>query len=415
MKDRKAFRPRILAILFAVLITALSVFPVYAAADPSVVVTNGIEGWPQAEDISAEAGILMDAESGTVLFSKNGEQKMYPASLTKVMTCLLALRKGDLNGTFALTEEAVAYSVSGSSNLDTHVGEVFRLEDALYGVMLKSANDLATGVAIHIGGGSLETFLGMMNEEAEKLGCTGTQFHNACGMPDPEHFTTALDLAKIGREAIGDEEFRKIIHTKTYVIPATEVYPQRTVDNRNKMLMTDEYAYDGYIGGKTGTTDDAGSCLISFAERDGRLLIAVTLHAVDSDATYKDHKALLDYGFAEYDNFVMEELSEAEAPEESVESEAEMPEESEAEEASPAEEPKEESSTEVREESSKAPAPAVTQAPLNVEKEDRTVFAGFDAVQIFLLAILALVLLAILALVISLVQGIKRNKEKRDS
>ena len=274
-----------------------------AVADASVVATNGIDGWPKAADIYSTTGCLMDADTGTVLFAKGMDQKMFPASTTKIMTCLLALEKGNLDDTVTVTQTGVNYAVSGSSNLNTQVGEQFKLRDMLYAMMLKSANDIATTIGEYIGGGSIDTFIQMMNEKAKELGCTGTHFSNACGMPDETHVTTAHDLALISQAALRYDLFRTIVHTPSYTIPATNMSPQRTVGTHMAMLVDPNYMVDGIIGGKTGYTDAAQSCLVSFVERDGRTLICVTLHASDGGYAALDHKNLYnEYGYPEFKN-----------------------------------------------------------------------------------------------------------------
>ncbi len=267
--------------------------------DPSVVVSNATANWPQASDITSEAGIIMDADTGAILYSKNMDQQMYPASVTKIMTCLLALEHGNLDDQVTMTATGTAYAVSGSANLYTQVGEVFTLRDMLYGIMLASANDMSTQVAEYIGG-SVEQFVAMMNEKAASLGCTNTHFNNACGMPDEQHWTSAHDLALIGQEALKNDIFREIVHTKAYTIPATNMTAARTFGNHHPFLTNPDYPYDGIIGGKTGYIDASGNTLETFAERDGMTLICVTLKANGMDPELKDHKAILDYGF---DNF----------------------------------------------------------------------------------------------------------------
>ncbi|HUM82681.1 MAG TPA: D-alanyl-D-alanine carboxypeptidase family protein [Lachnospiraceae bacterium] len=268
-----------------------------SAADPSVVSTNGIPGWPGAADIISTAGCLMDADTGTILYNKSMDAQMYPASVTKIMTCLLALEKGNLSDQVTMTSTGTAYVASGSSNLSTKVGEVFTLEQLLYGTMLKSANDMATQVGEYIGGGSLDNFIQMMNDRAASLGCTNTHFSNACGMPDNTHYTSAHDLALIAQAALKIDEFRTIVGTGQYTIPATNMSAARTITSHNPLLVSPDYIYPGIIGGKTGNTNAAESTLAEFAERNGMTLIAITLHAADGSYVAKDCTDLLNYGF----------------------------------------------------------------------------------------------------------------------
>ena len=259
--------------------------------------------WPvPGEETVSDYYCVMDADTGTILAEKGMDTETPPASLTKIMTCLVALENGDPEAVATMTPTGVAYAVEGSSNLYTQVGEEFKLEDMLYGMMLKSANDIATQIGEFVGGGSLDRFLDMMNERAEELGCTGTHFANACGMPHDEHHSTAHDLALISREALKNDTFREIVHTKIHTIPATNMNEERSFQNHHKFLVTDEYAYDGIIGGKTGYTDLAGSCLATFVERDGRTVIVIALHSMGMDNCLNDTRMLCDFGLDEFEN-----------------------------------------------------------------------------------------------------------------
>ena len=270
-----------------------------APADPSVVTTNGIAGWPQAMDIAEETGILMDASSGTVLFNKSMDERMYPASTTKIMTALLALENSSLDEQVTFTETGVKDAYPGSSNIGMQVGEVLTMEQCLYAMMLKSANEVTTQVAEYVGG-SVENFVNMMNQKAADLGCTGTHFNNANGLPDDSHYTTAHDLALIGQAAIQNETFRKILGTVVYTIePTNKNLKARTFDNHHAMIHEGDWYYEGCLGGKTGYTDAAQSTLVTFAQRNNLLLVCVLMKG-DGTQIVKDTKTVLDYGF---DNF----------------------------------------------------------------------------------------------------------------
>lgn len=276
---------------------AVSAGPSYA--DPSVIPSNGTEGWPLLEDTYSDYFCVMDADTGTILAEKGMDTETPPASLTKILTCLVALKYGDLDQQVTMSETGVEYAISGSSNLYTQVGEVFTLRDMLYGMMLKSANDIATEIGVAVGG-TLEHFLEMMNEEAEALGCTHSYFANACGMPNEAHHSSAHDLALISKAALENDLFREIVHTKVYTIPATNMNEERTFQNHHKFLVTEEYAYDGIIGGKTGYTDLAGSCLATYVERDGRTVIVIALHCMGMDNCLNDTRRLCNYGLGEF-------------------------------------------------------------------------------------------------------------------
>jgi D-alanyl-D-alanine carboxypeptidase (penicillin-binding protein 5/6) len=265
-------------------------------ADSSIITTNGIPNWPQAADVLEETGVLLDTGSGTILFNKKMDQRMYPASTTKIMTALLAIENSNLDDTVTFTETGVKDAYAGSSNIGMQVGEVLTMEQCLYAMMLKSANEVTTQVAEYIGG-SVENFVNMMNQKAEELGCTGTHFNNANGLPDDNHYTTAHDLAIIGQAAIQNETFRKIIGTVVYTIEPTNKNPNaRTYDNHHAMIHEGDWYYEGCLGGKTGYTDASQSTLVTFAERDGLLLVCVLMKG-DGTQIVKDTKTVLDYGF----------------------------------------------------------------------------------------------------------------------
>ena len=263
---------------------------------------EGASVWPDGPEIISETAILMDADTGAVLYDKDMDRVLYPASTAKIMTCLLALENGSLEDQVTMTETGVFYAQTGSSNLKTQVGEVFTLEQLLYGTMLKSANDMATQVGAYIGG-TIEQFVDMMNARAEQIGCTHTHYTNACGMPDPAMVTTAHDLALISKEALKNETFRKITGTHAYTIPPTNLTPTaRDFTNHNPLLVNPDYAYPGIIGGKTGYTDSALNTLVTFVSQDDRVLIAATLMASDATFAANDHRALYDYGFNCFEN-----------------------------------------------------------------------------------------------------------------
>ena len=267
--------------------------------DPTVQ-TNDIPGWPQGDAVESDAAICMDGNTGAVLYGKNIEKQEYPASITKIMTVLLALENGNLDDTVTFSENAV-YSIEyGSAHLGLTEGEELTLEQCLYGIMLASANEISNAVAEHIGG-SVEKFADMMNQKAEELGCVNTHFVNPNGLHDDNHYTCAYDMALITQAAMKYDKFREIIHTQEYCYPETNlVKEKRYFANHHGMLMDESRAYNGFIGGKTGYTDEAWNTLVSTAERDGMLLISVVLHANGQDIEYGNTKTVLDYG---YNNF----------------------------------------------------------------------------------------------------------------
>ena len=173
-------------------------------ADPSVVTTNGIDGWPQASDISSTAAIVMETSTNTVLYSKNADQALYPASAVKVMTCLVALENSSLDDQVTMTATGVSGVTDGGANISSQLDEVFTMEQCLYAIMVASANDIALQVAEHVGG-SVDAFVQTMNARAQELGCTNTVFTNPTGLPDENQHTTAHDMALIMEAAMANE------------------------------------------------------------------------------------------------------------------------------------------------------------------------------------------------------------------
>lgn len=242
-----------------------------------------------ASAISAKSAVLIDADSGRVLYEHNSYEKLPMASTTKIMTGLLACESGKLNDSVKVS--AFASGTEGSS-LWLKIGEKQTLENLTYGLMLKSGNDAAVAIAEYLGG-SIDAFALLMNKKAREIGAVNTNFENPHGLDSDGHYTTAYDLALIAREAMKNDTFRKIASTKTYTIPMEGEKWDRALKNHNKLL----WNYEGCNGVKTGFTKKCGRCLVSSAERNGRELICVTLNAPDD---WKDHTYLLDYGF---DNF----------------------------------------------------------------------------------------------------------------
>lgn len=236
-----------------------------------------------APALSAKRAILLDAESGRVLYEKDADEKSLIASTTKIMTGLLVCEHGALDEPFEVP--AAAVGIEGSS-MYLKAGEQVTPRTLLYGMMLRSGNDAATALAIYIAG-SCEAFAARMNARAQALGLAHTRFANPHGLDSEENYSTARDLAALTREALKNETFREVVSTKTVTMA------ERCLTNHNKLL----WRYDGAIGVKTGYTKAAGRILVSAAERDGRTLIAVTICDPDD---WRDHARLLDYGFSQY-------------------------------------------------------------------------------------------------------------------
>ena len=243
--------------------------------------------------VSAKSAVLIEASTLEILYEKNAHLPMGMASTTKIMTAMVALEEADPDTVITVPKEAVG--VEGSSVYLTE-GEQLTLRDLLYALLLSSANDAATAIAIAIGG-SEEAFCARMNERARELGLQSTRFQNPHGLYDEEHYTTAYELARITAQALSIPLFSEIVSTDKKRIPHDGIPDVRLLCNHNKLLRT----YEGAIGVKTGYTKKTGRTLVSAAERDGMTLIAVTLDAPDD---WRDHRALLDHGFSAYEALV---------------------------------------------------------------------------------------------------------------
>ena len=247
--------------------------------------------------VSAKSAILIEAESGRILYAKNANQRLPMASTTKIMTALVALESAPPDRIVRIPLEAVG--VEGSS-VYLYEGEELTLEQLLYALLLSSANDAAVAIAVGLAG-SVEGFADRMNAKAAALGLTNTHFVNPHGLDDPDHYTTAAELASITREALKNPLFRKIVSTKKATIPQGGEADRRLLVNHNKLLNR----YAGAIGVKTGYTKRSGRSLVSAAERDGVTLIGVTINA---PSDWNDHTALLDYGFSVCSRTVLAEI-----------------------------------------------------------------------------------------------------------
>ena len=257
----------------------------------SVLIPAGDASLPVAlTGVSARGAVLMEADSGEVIFGQNENARLPMASTTKIMTALVAIESLPVDTVVKITPESVG--VEGSS-IYLCEGETLTLEQLLYALMLESANDAASAIAIAVSG-SVEAFAEKMNERAASLGLTDTHFVNPHGLDADQHYTTAHELALITRAALQNPVFREISATERKTIPLHGEEGVRLLLNHNKLLTS----YEGCIGGKTGYTKKTGRCLVSAAEREGVTLIAVTLSAPDD---WRDHTAMLDYGFGTYE------------------------------------------------------------------------------------------------------------------
>jgi D-alanyl-D-alanine carboxypeptidase len=237
----------------------------------------------KAVSTSATAAILVDVDSGRVLYEENADRRMRIASTTKILTALVAIRAGNLSDIVTVKREA---TLTEGSSMYLREGEQLTLETLLYGLLLCSGNDAAVAIADHVGG-SQAGFVAMMNETARELGMADSSFANPNGLDDEAHYSTARDMARLACAAVENETLVRIASTRSITIGG------RTMTNHNKLLSY----LDGCIGLKTGYTRAAGRTLVSCVERNGQRLAAVTLQDGND---WADHQSLYDYGFAAY-------------------------------------------------------------------------------------------------------------------
>jgi D-alanyl-D-alanine carboxypeptidase (penicillin-binding protein 5/6) len=254
-----------------------------------------------ADDIVSEAALLMDAKTGQVLFQKRGEEQMFPASMTKIVTGLLAAERLTMEEIAEVTESAVNIEEWNSSNIALSPGERLPVDSLMYGLMLPSANDAANVLAEHIAGNQRD-FAQLMTERARQAGATNTRFANAHGLHDPRHYTTALDMARITRDAINNPVFMQYFGAATHTIPATNLQPEeRPFTNYQYMLVDTTDHYDPRVfGGKVGYTNEARHTMSTAATQDGRTLICVVMSSEGRNDKFRDTALLLDFGFDEF-------------------------------------------------------------------------------------------------------------------
>lgn len=257
--------------------------------------------WPSNVSVKAQGAILIDADTGTVLWGQNIHNEYFPASITKVMTALLVIENCSLDETVTFSHNAVFNVESGSSNAGINEGDQLSVRDCLYALLLKSANESANALAEHVGG-SIEGFADMMNARAKELGCTNTHFANPSGLNNPDHYTSPYDMALIARAAFNNPVFEEIDSTTYYKLPPNSINKEGLAiyPGHKMMRKSTPYFYPGIVGGKTGYTTLAGNTLITCAEKNGMKLITIILKG-STPQYWADTKNLLDFGF---DNFV---------------------------------------------------------------------------------------------------------------
>lgn len=302
---------KIFSLILAATLLFTAAFPAYATetegtetetTESTTTNTDGTSTDITSDELSltAESAILMDATTGKILYEKNSRTKQYPASITKLMTILLALEHGSLEDEITFSHDAVFSIEHGSAHIAIQEGEILTLEQVLYGIMLRSANECANAAAEYVDG-SLEKFAEHMTARAKELGCENTNFVNANGLFDENHYTTAYDMALIAQELLKNETYRSMMSNTYYVIPPTNKQPEeRPLHGQHQMLNESSlYYYEYAEGGKTGYTVEAQNTLVTYAKQGDTELIAVVLKC-NGAQHYVDTKALFDYGFANY-------------------------------------------------------------------------------------------------------------------
>lgn len=302
---------KIFSLILAATLLFTAAFPAYATetekteTETTESTTTNTEGTSTDSTsseltLTAESAILIDATTGKILYEKNSRTKQYPASITKLMTILLALEHGSLEDEITFSHDAVFSIEPGSAHIAIQEGEILTLEQVLYGIMLRSANECANAAAEYVDG-SMEKFAEHMTARAKELGCENTNFVNANGLFDENHYTTAYDMALIAQELLKNETYRSMMSNTYYLIPPTNKQPEeRPLHGQHQMLNENSlYYYEPAEGGKTGYTVEAQNTLVTYAKQGDTELIAVVLKC-NGAQHYVDTKTLFEYGFANY-------------------------------------------------------------------------------------------------------------------
>lgn len=266
--------------------------------------SNAIVDWPQGPEVSAEAAILIEAKTGAILYAKNIDERLFPASTTKILTCTLAIENCDLKEDVVFSYDAVHSVPWDGSKIGMDAGESITMQQALEAILVGSANEVSNGVAEHVAG-SMDAFVEMMNKRVEELGLKNTHFTNANGLFDEEHYTSAYDLAIIAKDFFSYEILCKLSRTPKVEFTATPTQPDTfSVNSKNLLLEGKKYEYEYLVGSKTGYTDKARQTLVSCAKKEGMELICVVMKE-ESPLQFTDTIALFEYGF---NNFTMESI-----------------------------------------------------------------------------------------------------------
>jgi len=312
---------RIKSLILALICLLAFASPILATSENGTVDINVLTTVTEENlNLEAQGAILMGLENGEIIFSRNGDKKLYPASTTKILTALLALEHGDLDGIVTVGNEANLCTYD-SSKAGLDIGEEISLEELLYGLMLPSGNDAAYTIAVHIGrevksdqslsiDKAVDAFIDLMNSRSKELGASNSHFVTPDGYHDDNHYTTARDIALITREAMKHDVFRKIVATRMFTIPDWSSLHNPNVENetrywRNSNLLiqpNDQFHYPDATGVKTGYTSKAMHCLVTSATRDNMELLTVVLGS-SRHGKWTDSTTLLDYGFDNYERY----------------------------------------------------------------------------------------------------------------
>ena len=294
--------------IFSGLCAVIVPFFLTAILAVSSVFAAGEQNWPEAPETLGEGVVLMEANTQAVIYEKNPEAKMYPASTTKILTAIVVLENCSLDETVVFTEECCNLE-EGAVTIDSVPGEEMRLKDVIYGLLLPSGNDCAMALALHVAG-SISAFVDMMNEKAAEIGALSSHFMNPSGLFHSNHYTTAADMATIARYAFQNSTFLDIISHPNYIIEPTNMNPEsRVLINTHEMITPGNPDYDSHvIGGKTGYLYESGRCLVTYAEKDGITLLCVILDG-SYYGIFTETEELLQFG---WNNFKIINASEEE-------------------------------------------------------------------------------------------------------
>ena len=307
MKQHKSIRLFTAFLCFLMIFSSISISVLATSQDylaeaetrkNDPVESNNIENWPQGPLIGAKAAVLMEANTGAILYCKNMDEALFPASITKLMTCLIAVENCSLDELITVNQSAIDANEPDGSSMSLVAGEQLTLEELLHGILISSANEACNVVAEHIAG-SMENFVEMMNARAVELGCTNTHFVTTNGLHSEDHYTTAHDMALIGQAFFNHDILCKLSCISEYHIEANAYHEEHWLHSKNNLYEGKSYYYESIVGSKTGFTSISRQTLVSCAERNGMKLICVILME-ESPYQFEDTINLFEYGFSNF-------------------------------------------------------------------------------------------------------------------